>query len=85
MVTTKDWRSEDSTELFDKLNAVRTQAIAIGLQMPAHATTAKAKQAAVTKILGAFGLKTKKKDGGNSGDYYIITEESLQQMIGYIK
>ncbi|MCY1537978.1 hypothetical protein D9M68_734990 [compost metagenome] len=53
--------------------------------MPAHATTAKAKQAAVTKILGAFGLKTKKKDGGNSGDYYIITEESLQQMIGYIK
>lgn len=82
MVLTKEWRSDDSGRLYDQLNAIRTQVIASGISI-ANATSDKAKQGAVTKVLGSFGLKTKRIDGGKSGDYYIITEESLAQMLTY--
>lgn len=84
MSTTKDWRSEDSADLFDSLNMIRSQVISLGINMP-RATTVKAKQAAVTNILKCFGLKTRKVDGGKSGDYYIIDNDSLALMSSYIK
>ncbi|MNP39095.1 hypothetical protein D3C76_1326530 [compost metagenome] len=45
----------------------------------------KAKQAAVTNVLKCFGIKTRKVDGGKSGDYYIVDEVSVDQMASYIK
>lgn len=82
MILTKAWKSEDSAKLFDKLNAIRSQVIASGISI-ANAKSDKAKQGAITKILGSFGLKTKRVDGGKSGDYYIITDESIAQMLTY--
>ena len=84
MSLTKGWRADDSATLFDILNAIRSKVIGLGINMPRAATT-KAKQAAVTNILKCFGLKTRKVDGGKSGDYYIIDQESLNQMASYFK
>jgi hypothetical protein len=83
MVLTKAWRSEDSSELFDRLDAICDQVIAIGIQM-GRPKSVQAKQAAITKVLAGLGLKTKRIDGGNSGDYYIIDDKSLGLMISYL-
>lgn len=84
MSLTKGWRTDDSATLFDSLNGIRYKVIGLGINMP-RATTMKAKQAAVTNILKCFGLKTRKVDGGKSGDYYIVDQESLNQMASYFK
>lgn len=84
MSLTKAWRTDDSAVLFDNLNAIRSKVISLGINMP-RASTTKAKQAAVTNILKCFGLKTRKADGGKSGDYYIIDQDSLTLMSSYIK
>jgi len=62
MAATSDWTSEDSARAFDSLNAVRHDVIRAGLSI-GKAATPKAKQAAMTKILGQLGLKTKKREG----------------------
>jgi hypothetical protein len=84
MSLTKGWRADDSAALFDSLNSIRYKVIGLGINMP-RATTTKAKQAAVTNILKCFGLKTRKVDGGKSGDYYIIDNDSMNQMASYLK
>ncbi|MNC81824.1 hypothetical protein D3C75_1350800 [compost metagenome] len=63
---------------------MRSRVIGQGINMP-RAATVKAKQAAVTNILKCFGIKTRKVDGGKSGDYYIIDQDSVSQMTSYIK
>lgn len=84
MSLTKGWRADDSAALFDNLNKIRSKVISLGINMP-RANTVKAKQAAVTNVLKCFGLKTRKVDGGKSGDYYIIDQDSLTLMSSYIK
>lgn len=84
MSLTKGWRADDSAILFDLLNSIRSKVIGLGINMP-RANTVKAKQAAVTNIFKCFGLKTRKVDGGKSGDYYIIDNDSLALMSSYIK
>ncbi|MGV6393648.1 plasmid replication protein, CyRepA1 family [Pseudomonas caspiana] len=83
MLLTKTWRSEDSALMFDRLNEIRELVVAVGIPM-GKARSTQAKQAAVTKVLAGLGLKTKKVDGGNIGDYYVIDPKSLEQMIGYL-
>ena len=84
MSLTKGWRADDSAALFDSLNTIRSRVIGLGINLP-RANTVKAKQAAVTNVLKCFGLKTRKVDGGKSGDYYIIDNDSLTLMSSYIK
>lgn len=84
MSLTKDWRADDSSALFDRLNTMRSKVIGLGINMP-RANTAKAKQAAVTNVLKCFGIKTKMVDGGKSGNYYIIDQASVDQMASYFK
>lgn len=84
MSLTKGWRADDSAALFDSLNTIRSKVISLGINMP-RANTVKAKQAAVTNVLKCFGLKTRKVDGGKTGDYYIIDNDSLTLMSSYIK
>lgn len=84
MSLTRGWRAADSANLFDSINAIRSKAISMGINMP-RPSTVKAKQAAVTNILKCFGIRTKKIDGGNFGDYYIIDNDSIEQMVSYIK
>lgn len=84
MSLTKGWIADDSAALFDNLNKMRSKVISLGINMP-RANTVKAKQAAVTNVLKCFGLKTRKVDGGKSGDYYIIDADSLDLMSTYIK
>jgi hypothetical protein len=84
MSLTKGWRADDSAELFNSLDTMRSRVIGQGINMP-RAATVKAKQAAVTNILKCFGIKTRKVDGGKSGDYYIIDQDSVSQMTSYIK
>jgi len=83
MTETKTWTADDSAALFDKLNGFRSMVISLGYSI-SNATSQRAKQMAVTKLLAQAGLKTKCIDGGKSGDYYIITKESLDLMNGYI-
>lgn len=74
---------DSAIELFDKLNAVRHDVIGLGIKI-SNATSDQAKQSDITKIFSQFGLKTKKRDGGaRKGHYYIITQESLDQMNRY--
>lgn len=83
MVNGKEWTSESSTELFDKLNQIRLEVIRQGLSI-GNASTPVAKQAAITKIMSQLGLKTKKVNGGKSGYYYIIKKDSFDQMMKYV-
>ena len=48
------------------------------------AGTDKGKQSAITRLLGQMGLRTKRKDGGKDGYYYIVLPASLERMAGYI-
>lgn len=83
MVNGKEWTSESSTELFDKLSQIRLEVIRQGLSI-GKASTPVAKQAAITKIMSQLGLKTKKVNGGKSGYYYIIKKDSFDQMMKYV-
>lgn len=82
MMLTKEWRSNDSSVLFDSLNTMRSKVIGLGINM-SRANTQKAKQAAVTNILKCFGLKTRKVAGTDS-DYYVIDQHSVTQMASYL-
>jgi hypothetical protein len=83
MLEKKDWTAESSTALFDTLNMLRYDVIRLGMSI-GKATTPKAKQAAVTKLMSQLGLKTKKVNGGLSGTYYIIKKCSYDQMMKYM-
>lgn len=83
MLLTKAWKSEDSAELFGKLDAIRDLVIATGIPI-GRPKSVQAMQAAITKVLAGLGLKTKKVDGGNSGDYYVIDDKSLELMTSYL-
>lgn len=84
MLSTKEWTSESSSELFDKLNGMRLDVIRQGLSI-GKASTPVAKQASITKIMSQMGLKTKKVNGGKAGYYYVIKSNSFEQMMKYVE
>lgn len=82
------WTSEQSLALFDRIHAVRHQALLAGFEMPlpkrgANDVDARVKQATMTAIMSLHGLKTKRRDGGKSGYYYTVDPVTLAQMKGY--
>lgn len=83
MLAQKGWTTESSTALFDALNLHRFAVIQMGMSI-GKASTPKAKQAAITKLMSQLGLKTKKVNGGKSGTYYIIKKCSYDHMLTYI-
>lgn len=83
MSTTNTWCTRRSAGAYRAINKYRDQAILAGLQMPRNKDiSARSKQGALSEILKAHGLKTKRKDGGKSY-YYVIDPESMEQMKGY--
>lgn len=83
MLLTKGWKAEDSAAVIVHLNTIDDSVLALGITL-GNAITVKARQAALTRVLGSFGVKTKKVDGGKKGDYYVIVESSVSQMISYL-
>lgn len=85
MTETKSWTPADSVKAYDDLNECRAEVLLAGFKMPKQSKfiSDRSKQGAITDILKAHGLKTKRKDGGESGYYYIIDPKSLEQMKGY--
>lgn len=80
-----NWTPAQSVELYDQMNEVRHEAILSGFKMPKYtgSLSDRSKQGALSKIMSLHGLKTKRKDGGKSGYYYIICPMSLQRMREY--
>ena len=85
MTETKTWTPADSVKAYDDLNQNRAEVLLAGFNMPRKSKfiSDRSKQGAITDILKAHGLKTKRKDGGESGYYYIIDPKSLAQMKEY--
>lgn len=88
MSETNTWNGQASVTLFDKLNSMRTEVIAMGIKIGA-AKSDQAKQADITKILSQFGLKSKKREGTKSAEgkktyFYVVTAESMNQMKRYL-
>lgn len=84
MTETKSWTPADSVKAYDDLNQNRAEALLAGFKLPKQSSllSDRSKQGAITDILKAHGLKTKRKDGG-AGYYYIIDPKSLEQMREY--
>ncbi len=75
---------EATIELFDKLNAVRTEVIKHKLSI-SNAKSDQAKQASVVAIFKQLGLSLSKKDGGNTGNYYMLNEAVYLNVMAYLK
>lgn len=84
MTETKSWTPADSVKAYDDLNQNRAEVLLAGFKLPKQSSllSDRSKQGAITDILKAHGLKTKRKDGG-AGYYYIIDPKSLVQMREY--
>lgn len=83
MTTGNTWTGTESMELFDSLNAIRTDVLKAGISM-SSAKTDQAKKADITKIFSQFGLVVKKHETTNKQFFYVITQKSLTQMTRYI-
>lgn len=85
MTTTKTWNSARSVKAYDALNEMRDQVLLAGFAMPKNSKfiSDRSKQGFISEVMRACGLKTKRRDGGKSGDYYTIDEVTLVQIQGY--
>lgn len=77
------WTENRSVELFDTLNAIRTDVLKAGIRLSA-AKSNQAKKADITKIFAQFGLSVKRHETTGKQYFYTIREKSLLQMIRYI-
>ena len=77
------WTENRSIELFDTLNAIRTDVLKAGIRLSA-AKTNQAKKADITKIFAQFGLSVKRHETTNRQHFYTISPKSLTQMTRYI-
>lgn len=77
------WTENRSVELFDTLNAIRTDVLKAGIRLSA-AKSNQAKKADITKIFAQFGLSVKRHETTGKQYFYKIREKSLLQMIRYI-
>ena len=59
MTSGNGWTGDHSVELFDSLNAIRTDVLKAGISM-SSAKSDQAKKADITKIFSQFGLVVKK-------------------------
>ena len=83
MTYSNAWTGDRSVELFDSLNAIRTDVLKAGVRLSA-AKSDQAKKADITKIFSQFGLVVKKHETTNKQFFYTITTKSLKQMTRYI-
>lgn len=83
MTSGNGWTGDHSVELFDSLNAIRTDVLKSGIRM-SSAKSDQAKKADITKIFSQFGLVVKKHETTNKRFFYIISPKSLAQMTRYI-
>ncbi|MFJ2712969.1 DEAD/DEAH box helicase [Pseudomonas sp. NPDC087346] len=83
MTSGNGWTGDHSVELFDSLNAIRTDVLKAGIRM-SSAKSDQAKKADITKIFSQFGLVVKKHETTNKRFFYIISPKSLAQMTRYI-
>lgn len=79
------WTPAQSVALYDRINAVRSQAILAGYKLPkaTGTVTDRSKQGAISEIMSLHGLKTRRRDGGKSGYYYTIDPVTMAHMKGY--
>lgn len=77
------WTENRSVELFDTLNAIRTDVLKAGIRLSA-AKSNQAKKADITKIFAQFGLSVKRHETTNKQYFYTIRPKSLIQMTRYI-
>lgn len=77
------WTENRSVELFDNLNAIRTDVLKAGIRMSA-AKSDQAKKADITKVFAQFGLSVKRHETTNKKYFYTIRPNSLIQMTRYI-
>lgn len=77
------WTENRSVELFDTLNAIRTDVLKAGIRLSA-AKTNQAKKADITKIFAQFGLSVKRHETTNKNHFYTIRPKSLTQMTRYV-
>lgn len=83
MTYSNAWTENRSIELFDTLNAIRTDVLKAGIRLSA-AKTNQAKKADITKIFAQFGLSVKRHETTNKQHFYTISPKSLTQMTRYI-
>lgn len=83
MTYSNAWTGDRSVELFDSLNAIRTDVLKAGVRI-SSAKSDQAKKADITKIFSQFGLSVKKHETTNKQFFYVITPKSLSQMTRYI-
>lgn len=77
------WTENRSVELFDTLNAIRTDVLKAGIRLSA-AKSNQAKKADITKVFAQFGLSVKRHETTNKQYFYTIRQKSLTQMTRYI-
>lgn len=83
MAYSNAWTENRSVELFDTLNAIRTDVLKAGIRLSA-AKSNQAKKADITKIFAQFGLSVKRHETTNKQYFYTIRPKSLTQMTRYI-
>lgn len=83
MTSGNGWTENRSVELFDTLNAIRTNVLKAGIRLSA-AKSNQAKKADITKIFAQFGLSVKRHETTNKQRFYTISPKSLTQMTRYI-
>jgi len=83
MTYSNAWTGDRSVELFDSLNAIRTDVLKAGVRLSA-AKSDQAKKADITKIFAQFGLSVKKHETTSKQFFYKIRVRSLLQMTRYI-
>lgn len=77
------WADNRSVELFDSLNAIRTDVLKAGIRLSA-AKSDQAKKADITKIFAQFGISVKRHETTNKQYFYTVRPKSLTQMTRYI-
>lgn len=77
------WTENRSVELFDTLNAIRTDVLKAGIRLSA-AKSDQAKKADITKIFAQFGISVKRHETTNKQYFYTVRPKSLTQMTRYI-
>lgn len=83
MTYSNAWTGDRSVELFDSLNAIRTDVLKAGIRLSA-AKSDQAKKADITKIFAQFGLSVKKHETTSKQFFYKVRVKSLLQMTRYI-
>lgn len=83
MTYSSAWTGSESVALFDKLNSMRADVLAMGIKI-SSAKSDQAKKADIAKIFSQFGLVVKRHERAKKQFFYTVTAKSLIQMTRYI-